>query len=166
MQLNAWLLGNVDDYQICKWVPLDIKSNVCFLMSTKALGHWKEALSDSMGSWKQTGTLRYLMETAGPDYAFVRKQQISDTTVHVIRYQYICKSSEDLRRIVIRLESNDGLEIDIFLVQYYFTGEEHTVRVNPHGNSTSKGTPYQKTSECTKERIKELCVPNSKPKYI
>ena len=76
-----------------------------------------------MGSWRQTGSLKYWIETSGSELKCVNKDNITDTTLYVVHHQYVCKSSEDLRRIIIRMENaNSGQELDRFLVQYYFVG--------------------------------------------
>jgi hypothetical protein len=41
-------------------------------------------------------------------------------------------------------------------VQYKFDGDEHEVQVDPHGNSKKKSTPYYRTMETTKERLKSI----------
>lgn len=45
------------------------------------------------------------------------------------------------------------------LVQYYFTGKEHSIAKPPHGNSKST-TPYNRTMPSTMNRMKTLATEN------
>ena len=47
-------------------------------------------------------------------------------------------------------------------VQYKFDRDEHEVQVDPHGNSKKNSTPYYRTMETTKERLKSI-TQNTKP---
>ena len=40
---------------IAKAAPRGIEENVVFVVDYKAVGHYKNALADCLGSWKQTG---------------------------------------------------------------------------------------------------------------
>ena len=49
-----------------------------------------------------------------------------------------------------------GNTVDLVMIQYYFTGQEHPVYKPPHGNSKSS-TPYKRTQPSTMESMKQLC---------
>ena len=50
------------------------------------------------------------------------------------------------------------------MLQYMFDGPEVDIKVRPHGNSKA-ATPYFRTAEKTKERIKTLAT-TSTPKHV
>ena len=52
-----------------------------------------------------------------------------------------------------------GKRIDLALIQYYFTGKEHSIYKPPHGNSKSS-TPYKRTLPSTMNRMKTLASKN------
>ena len=74
-----------------------ISENAVFVMGTDALGHSKNALADSIGSWKQTGKVRHFVS-----HAFFRvvKNLPVDTkfkyTANACRVHYVNRSSPDL----------------------------------------------------------------------
>ena len=47
--------------------------------------------------------------------------------------------------------------LNLLLIQYYFTGEEHSIVKLPHGNSKSV-TPYKRTQGSVMNRLKDLCT--------
>ena len=55
---------------------------------------------------------------------------------------------------IFSLDHNGQLQ-QLVLVQYFFTGQEHDIHVQPHGNSKGS-TPYKRTRKSTMKCIKEL----------
>ena len=50
------LLCELPEKHLVSQLSLAIQHNVSFVYSTSSLGNWKNCLSVSMGTWKQTGT--------------------------------------------------------------------------------------------------------------
>ena len=143
------LMSNIDEKYICSSVPSDISKNVCFILNENKLGHWKDAMSDNMGTWRQTCTSKKYVKYGDGAYRIT----LDDTnSIRVFRYQYVNQSSPDLHRIIIRIQPLPGHYEENLLVQYYFDGNEHVVKVNSHKNSKSK-KPYFRTMESTKQTI-------------
>ena len=63
---------------------------------------------------------------------------------------------------VFTLELKSKALHSLVYVQYKFDGDELEVPVDPRGNSKKKSTPYYRTMETTKERLKSI-TQNTKP---
>ena len=63
---------------------------------------------------------------------------------------------------VFTLELKTKAQHSLVYVQYKFDGDEHEVQVDPHGNSKKNSTPYYRTMETTKKRLKSI-TENTKP---
>jgi hypothetical protein len=55
----------------------------------------------------------------------------------------------------LRIDHNGKL-LDLALIQYHFTRNDHVIIKSAHGNSKGK-SPYKKTKPSTLTRMKELC---------
>jgi hypothetical protein len=148
-------LITVDKSKIATTVPVGISSNVVFIIKESAIGNYQNALSDSMGAWQNNGTHEQRIR---------EKRSMKKYTI--ARTNYVNKSSNDLRRILIQLKDGPNTKSNgLIFLQYYFTGEPHVVNILPHGNSKTK-RPYQRTMKSTKDKIYDLCKENIKPKSI
>ena len=159
------LLSDLDETMIAKTVPLGIAQNVSFVVSSDAVGHWKNFLCDGMGSWKQTGKHSFCVHVTD-DGCIKLSENSEDSKLTAMRSIYVNKSSPDLHRVLIQLVDNEHNNyLDYFYVQYYFDGPEHSFDIKPHGNDR-QNRPYQPTMTTTKSRIKELCEKSLKPKQV
>ena len=162
------LLQNCDENSIAKNIPSQINENVSFIYSVKFIGHWKNTLCDSMGSWKQMGKQISLINIS--DTGFEISSDVKDflngqNLLKSIRHKYVNNTSPDLHRVVLHLEREDGTVFDKVFVQYYFENEPHSFVPNPHKNSKQL-EKYQRTSESTKLRIQTLVDENKRPEDI
>ena len=116
------LLKPIDEQQIAKNIPFNIDRNVSFVYRTTYIGgHWKNALCDGMGVWKQMGKETKFVdvsETGFPraeEIMFIKENNITETSLKVVRHKYINKSFTGLHRIVIHLEEpNTNEALDLF----------------------------------------------------
>ena len=55
------IMNGVSTHLISSLVPHQPDENIAFMIGTQYLGHWKDVLSDNLGSWKNDGkkTLHY-----------------------------------------------------------------------------------------------------------
>ncbi len=165
------LLQSIKDEQICKVVPQGVAHNVGFVFSVKSIGHYKNVLSDGLGAWRHDGRKTFYTDVSDEELTLSQHcpSVILPTTTTIYRTTYANKSSPDLRRTVIYIEATlTGKQYDLVMMQYNFQKEEHAVHVLPHGNTKNDhdNSPYIRTSETTKNRLKELCEDYVKPKKI
>ena len=148
-------------------VPRGIEENVVFLMAQKDVGHYRNALADSMGSWKQTGKDRHFVTFNAQTTTYETTDTApSKSTAIAYRVNYVNRSSLDLRRILVFLVKPVSEKcFPHFLLQYYFKGFEHPVKVLPHGNS-KRSAPFIPTAPSTRAVIAEMGSRHKKPKQI
>ena len=146
-------------------VPSDISDNVTFLVSTKAVGNWKNIYSDGMGAWEQSCVKTKYISLVNDKYHMTNENGYGcPGTFLTKRYNFVNKSEPELKKIIIRVFDNQQNPKDIVYIEYYFMREEKCVMVQPHGNSKCN-KPYIRTQHSTKEEIKSQ-LPDTKPKDI
>ena len=159
--------NKTNDSVISKRVPSDISDNVSFLVSTKAVGNWKNVYSDGMGAWEQSCVkTKFVSKLWDGTYhvSNVNEYGFPDTFM-AKRYNFVDKSEPELKKVIVRVFDSQNNPEDIVYVEYYFMKEEKQVKVQPHGNSKYRNQPYVRTQQFTKDEIKSL-APTSKPKDI
>ena len=62
--------------------------------------------------------------------------------------------------IVFILVDHRGNDVNLSMIQYYFTDKKHPVYKPPHGNYKST-TPYKRTLPCTFDRMRKLACENA-----
>ena len=155
-EVVALLTRDLPNEHLAKNIPVQITRDTSFVYSISHIGHWKNALCDGMGKWTQNGTDKTINVAA------------DGSIIDVIRRTYINGSACTLHRIVIQIENKSTGELfDNMFVQYYFSENESThIEIKPHGNAKFGKTPYQRTSQTTKDKIKNLCRTHPSPKDV
>ena len=120
------------------------------------------ALTDDNGVWKQTKTAttalhidffkngRVSSVQSCPSTATAKKKCYTLVSRH-----YYCKSSPDLTRHLSMLLDPRGQAKPNQYVRYRFSGLEHSVNVQPHGNSKKTIRPYKRTCPSTLQDLQE-----------
>lgn len=148
---------------VCSKHPTQININCAFVVDTSKLKDSGDLKCDDCGAWKQTKTATtYLAVCVGRDgsVSSVHRCSLSKSSTRkryytLIRRHYICKSSNDLSRHISILLDPTGKQNPFQLIQYRFSGVEHSVAVKPHGNSKKSLRPYKRTCPSTIKDLKE-----------
>jgi hypothetical protein len=136
-----------------------IQNNVTFVVDLDALDDPEDLMSDDLGAWEQTKTrtksYKVTFKNGSPNSA--RKvNDGSEGSFQVFRRSYVNRSDRSLRKTIVNIVSPDGGNFNLVYVKYVFQGEEHKIKVNPHGNTKSTSTiPYLRTYKSTVKKIKE-----------
>ena len=83
----------------------------------------------------------------------------------VERHRYTHANSPDFHRLVVTAQGIDGNYIPFAFVQYRFDGNEHFVRIKPHGNAKSTNNPFIPTKKSTLEKF-TAAVKTQGPKRV
>ena len=125
------ILNGVSTHLISSLVPHQPNENIAFVIGTQYLGHWKDMLSDNLGSWKNDGTKSLYYSTfhklSTSREIKLKPSSDEDATVLVTRYLYVYPSSPSFKRVVVtvsvKIDNKWELKSPVF-VQYYFTNVE------------------------------------------
>ncbi|XP_045215979.2 uncharacterized protein LOC123566159 [Mercenaria mercenaria] len=124
---------------------------------SQQFGHERDILCDGHGTWTQTSTKIKFFKRTGSKYEGSTESSYGKACfIKTRRMSFRHSSSPDFHRIVLYIWVHNGVNDavhNIALVQYFFEGCIHPVTVPPHGNS-KKGQPFHRTSESTKQAIK------------
>ena len=116
---------------------------------------------DDCGAWRQTKTATTNLQIIFFENGSVSSVQVqpSLTTKRrcytLISWHYTCKSSPDLSRHISMLLDPTGQPKPNLYVQYRFSGTEHSVIVQPHGNSKKILRPYKRTCPSSLQDLRE-----------
>ena len=145
---------------VCSKHPTQIDINCSFVLDTEKLQDPEDAKCDDCGAWKQTKTATsYLTISFCDDGSVDYVENCSginrknDCIYTLVRRHYTCKSSPDLSRHISVLFDPSGYPKSNQLIQYRFSGKQHSVDVKPHGNSKQGARAYKRTCPST---IKDL----------
>ena len=144
---------------LCSSHPANISINCAFVVDTSKLRDCNDIKCDDCGVWKQTKTatnhLKLTFDKDGTVNFAQSAQSKSKKCYTLIRRHYTCKSSPDLSRHISTLINSHG-KMEIFqFIQYRFSGSEHSVDVQPHGNSKKRAKPYKRTCPSTLRELEE-----------
>lgn len=95
---------------VCKRVPTAVDCNSVFLVDMSELAHPKDIVCDDMGSWKWGGSYRVwlTLDEAGCVEIFGKvlptREKSNLPFYRVWRRYYLCKSSPDLKKLVVTIE--------------------------------------------------------------
>ena len=134
------ILDSSDDI-ICSKHPIQVDTNCTFIVDSTKLSDPGDVKCDDCGAWRQTKTATTNLQIIFFENGSVSSVQVqpSLTTKRrcytLISRHYTCKSSPDLSRHISMLLDPTGQPKPNLYVQYRFSGTEHSVIVQPHGNS-------------------------------
>ena len=125
-------MNGVSTHLISSLAPHQPNENIAFMIGTQYLGHWKDVLSDNLGSWKNDGTKTLYYSTSHKASREIKLKPTSeeDAEVLVYRYLYVYPKTPSFKRVVVTVsvkvdnklsgKTEWELKSPVFM-QYYFT---------------------------------------------
>ena len=125
------IMNGVSTHLISSLVPHQPDENIAFMIGTQYLDHWKDVLSDNLGSWKNDAKKTLHYSTSHKVSKQIKLNPSSEERANVIvnRYLYVYPKMPSFKGIVVTASSRvnnalSGMEqwelkSPVF-VQYYF----------------------------------------------
>lgn len=153
------ILDTSDDL-ICSKHPIQIDTNCTFIVDSTKLLDPDDVKCDDCGAWKQTKTATATLHIDFFENGRVSSVQVQPSVTKrrcytLISRHYTCKSSPDLSRHISMLLDPTGQPKPNLYIQYRFSGSEHSVNAQPHGNSKKTLRPYKRTCLSTLQDLSE-----------
>ena len=146
---------------VCSKHPTQVNINCSFVVDTSKLQDPEDTKCDDCGAWKQTKTattyltILFCDDDGTVDSVEGSNKQNNRGVYTLVRRHYTCKSSPDLSRHIFVLCDPSGNPKPNQLIQYRFSGKEHSVDVKPHGNSKQGARPYKRTCPSTMKDLEQ-----------
>ena len=83
------IMNGVSTHLISSLVPHQPNENIAFMIGTQYLGHWKDVLSDNLGSWKNDGTKTLYYSTSHKASREIKLKPTSEEDAEVLVYRYL-----------------------------------------------------------------------------
>jgi len=168
------ICAGVNENFSSKIVPSQPIGDYSFMVETKYLASWKDVLSDDLGVWHPIGTKTYYFRRTfdadgGSTLHPISKDQKNEADLQAKRYLYNYPNEKSFKGIVVKTltkSEDDEWKISPHIyVQYYFEGGVKEIVVPPHGNAKTN-TPFVRTKDSTKEKIRTETKSGKKSKAI
>ena len=159
-QQLADLMLNGKSKRICSQRPLAPQKNFSFLIDSGKLGDRDDWKSDDLSSWRNCGSSGRVFTIKGgkvvqnsklPQVVANRPNLRNDQYVFKITYYRHKKYADFKRNSVVTCDSN-GEQQDLMITEYFFTGQEHPVSPDKHGNAIND-RKFIPTAASTKKHI-------------
>ena len=152
------IINGVSTHLISSLVPHQPDEDIAFMIGTQYLGHWKDVLSDNLGTWRNDGTrsLYYIQSQKHSREIKLKPSSEDHSSVRANRYLYVYPKTPSFKRVIVTVSIKGRVDWELkspVFVQYYFSDGKKPIMVQAHGNS-KKLKPYFRTKESTKMGIK------------
>eukprot|EP00118_Oscarella_pearsei_P020416 m.221086 g.221086 ORF g.221086 m.221086 type:complete len:669 (+) comp39954_c1_seq15:519-2525(+) len=167
-ELADILIGQeVDPAKISTAQPVGVNHNAAFLVDLSCLRSVDDLKADDLGVWNAVGVPSRLVMTEEkegmlhvnvmPSGLKLKDAETSkrSSTLRLTRTYYRHGQEKDFHRIITAVKDPTGAPLRFAMVQYYFDGEEHSVKVAPHGNSRRHTRPFRRAMKSTLDCLKE-----------
>ena len=84
------IMNGVSTHLISSLVPHQPNENIAFMIGTQYLGHWKDVLSDNLGSWKNDGTKTLYYSTSHKASREIKLKPSSEEDAKVLVNRSLC----------------------------------------------------------------------------
>lgn len=141
---------------MCSKHPIQIDTNCAFIVDSSKLLDPGDIKCDDCGAWKQTKTATTTLQIENGKVSSVQvcPSASKKKCYTLVSQHYSCKSSTDLSRHISMLFDPRGQPQPNQYVRYRFSSLEHSVNVQPHGNSKKTLQPYKRTCPSTLQNLK------------
>ena len=154
------LLLNGKSKRICHQRPLAPQHSGSFLIDSGKLSDRDDWKSDDLGSWRNCGssgrvvtvkTGKVVQNSKLPRVAAKRHKLRKDQSIFKTTYYRHKKYPDFKRNSVVTYDSTEQQQ-DLMITEYFFTGQEHPVSPDKHGNAKND-RKFIPTAASTKKRI-------------
>ena len=134
------IINGVSTHLISSLVPHQPDEDIAFMIGTQYLGHWKDVLSDNLGTWRNDGTksLYYIQSQKHSREIKLKPSSEDHSSVRANRYLYVYPKTPSFKRVIVTVSIKGTVDWELkspVFVQYYFSDGEKTIMVQAHGNS-------------------------------
>ena len=170
-KINILLLG-VDSSKVCTERPNGVQENACFVIDRSQLKNAEDWLATDVGSFQnlgasarvfriENGLVVHSEQIRGKRSSQLSRRSEGEYLVRNVYYRH--KKYSDFQRTVTTISDHTGDELQLGLVEYHFTGTEHSV--SPHKNPRT-GKAFIPTAPSTKKAILEKVKGSKGPSSI
>ena len=166
------LLLDVDPTKVCTKRPNGVQVNSCFVIDRLQLSHGEDWLVTDVGSFENRGhSMRfYIIEKDRVVYSegicsIKDYQNLERSEGHYLLQNvfYRHRNSNDFWRTTTTISDCNGHKLQLGMIAYHFTGDEHPVVPHKHPRT---GKAFVPTAPSTRKAISEKVKSHKGPRSI